>query len=389
MTPATIGGRGTATGAPTRALFLIDELDVGGTEQQILELVRRLDRGRYDPFVVCFRPGRVAGEIQDLGVPVVTLPKRGKADVRLVAALVRLMRARKVGLLQTYLFTANTWGRVAGIIARVPVLVSSERNVDMWEEAYKRVIGIRLDRWTSATIANSHAVKRYLVGKGLPPSKVRVVYNGLDAGRFDGPSQSHATRAELGLAPGHVVVGLLARLEPAKDPMTFLRAAALLAGRLPAVSFLVVGGGSLEAMLRQQAESLGLGGRIVFTGPRRDVPRLLEACDVSVLCSLKEGMSNTVMESMAAARPMVATSVGGNVELIEDGRTGLLVPRQDATALAAAIGRLVEDRPLAQAMGRAARAWILEHCSVEGMVRATEALYDEILLRAPALAGPA
>jgi glycosyltransferase involved in cell wall biosynthesis len=365
--------------SPVRALFVIDELDVGGTEQQLLELVRRLDRARYAPLVACFRPGRVSREIESAGVPLVVLPKRAKADPWLVARLWGLIRRRRIELVQTYLFTANTWARAAAALARVPIIVSSERNVDMWEEAYKQRLGRLLDRFTRATIANSKAVKAYLVGKGLRPDKVRVIYNGVDLARFEGPVTPDATKQELGIPAHHSVALLLARLEPQKLPGTFLEAAARLAERWPALSFLVVGGGSLLPELPRQAAALGLAGRVVFTGPRRDVARLLGACDVSVMCSRKEGMSNTVMESMAAGKPVVATPVGGNPELIEDGRTGFLVPVSDPDALAARIDRLLAEPGLAKAMGLAARARIGELCSVDGMASATARLYDELV----------
>jgi colanic acid/amylovoran biosynthesis glycosyltransferase len=360
-----------------RVLFIIDELDIGGTEQQILELVKRLDRDTYAPMVCCFRPGRVSQEIEAAGVPVFTLRKRATLDVNLIAGLVRLMRRERIDLVQTYLFTANTWGRLAAILAGIPIIVSSERNVDMWEERFKPVIGRWLDRWTHRTIGNSRAVKDYLVRKGLRPARVQVIYNGVDPGRFEEPVTPGVTKSELGIPPHCSVVCFLARLEPQKDPRTFLQAAAMVAQRLPAVSFLVIGGGSMQSDLEREAQALGLGGRIVFTGPRRDVARLLAACDLSVMSSVKEGMSNTIMESMAAGKPMVATRVGGNAELIADGETGFLVPPRDPAALADAIQRILEDPALAKAMGLQARARIAQQFSVEAMVQATKQLYDD------------
>jgi glycosyltransferase involved in cell wall biosynthesis len=364
---------------PARLLFLIDELDVGGTEQQLLELVKRLDRAKYLPVVCCFRPGRVAKEIAAAGVKLVALRKRAKVDPGLVLALLRLMRRERVDLVQTFLFTANTWGRLAAVLAGVPIILSSERNVDMWEERYKALVGRWLDRWTRCTVANSEAVKEYLVGKGLRPEKIRVIYNGVDCRRFDGPRSPDALRTELGIPPRHSVVGLLARLEPQKDPHTFLRAAAQIAAEIPAVSFLVVGGGGLEAGLKREAARLGLGGRIIFTGPRRDVGRVLAACDLSVLSSLKEGMSNTILESMAAGLPVVATRVGGNAELIQDGETGFLVPPRDPARLAEAIGRLLREPSLAKAMGMRAGERVAQRFSVDVMVESTTRLYDELI----------
>lgn len=368
----------------TRVLFLIDELDVGGTEQQILELVKRIDRRRYEPIVCCFRPGKVSAEIAASGVRVIEIPKRGKVDPRFVLTLARMMRREHIDLLQAYLFTANTWGRLAARIARVPIIVTSERNVDMWEEMYKQRLGVWLDRWTQRTIGNSEAVGDYLAGKGITRDKIRVIYNGVDTSRFDGPVDPHATREELGIPAHHVVIGHLARLEPQKDPRTFLAAAAIVAKRNPNVSFLVVGGGSLKADLEREAKTLGLTDRMIFTGPRRDVPRLLAACDMSVLSSVKEGMSNTVMESMAAGRPMVATSVGGNPELIRDGETGFLVPTRDPQAIAEGLQRIIDDPALAKSMGLQAKARMAERFSVEAMVSETERLYDELVAEAAA-----
>jgi glycosyltransferase involved in cell wall biosynthesis len=372
--PETLGG-----GTPRRILFVIDELDVGGTEQQLAELVRRLDRRAWTPTVCCFRPGLIAREIEAGGTRVVVIRKRARVDPFLVLALTRLMRRERIDVVQTYLFTANTWGRLAAFLARVPAIVTAERNVTMWEERYKPVVGRWLDRFTAVTTGNSEAVRQYLVEKGLPARKVRVIYNGVNLARFDGPASPQMTRAELAIPPGHRVVGFVARLEPQKDPSTFLRAAARVVQRIPAVAFLMVGGGALRAQLEHEAEALGLRDRIIFTGARRDVPRLLAALDVSVLSSVKEGMSNTIMESMAAGLPMVATRVGGNAELVIDGETGYLVPPRDPERLAEAIERVLEDPARARAMGRAAQARIAERFSIDAMVASTTALYDELV----------
>lgn len=367
---------------PTRVLFLIDELDIGGTEQQLFELVTRLDRRKYLPIVACFRPGRIAEEIEAAGVRVYRLRKRVKVDPGLVLALWRLMQRERIDLVQTYLFTANIWGRLAAILARVPIIVSSERNVDIWELRYKRLMATLLDRWTQGTIANSEAVKDYIVQKGLAPDKVAVIYNGVDTSRFSHPLQPGTMKAELRIPPHHSVVGFVARLEPQKDPDTFLRAAAHLAAKLPNVSFLVIGGGSLQRDLERQASRLGISERVIFTGPRRDVPRLLAACDVSVNASLKEGMANTILESMAAGKPVVATKVGGNAELIRDGETGFLVPSCNPVALALALQKLIEEPALAKAMGLRAQARVEKRFSVRAMVEATEQLYDALALTA-------
>lgn len=369
--------------SPTRLLFLIDELDIGGTEQQLFELVKRLNRHKYTPFVCCFRPGRLSQEIEALGVPVCTLRKKAKFDLGLILSLIRLIRRERIDLVQTYLFTANTWARLAAILARAPIIVSSERNVNMWGERYKRIFSRVLDRWTHATIANSEAVKEYLVSKGIAPQKIHVIPNGVDPERFITTTPPEETKTHLGIPSHHQVVGLIARLEPAKDVHTFLRAAATIARQTKEVSFLIVGGGSLQADLEREAQQLGIADRVTFTGPRRDIPRLLAACDLTVLSSLKEGMSNTIMESMAAGKPIVATDVGGNAELITEGETGFLVPTRNPTALAAAIQQLLDDPARAQRMGQQARTRITQLFSAASLAARTERLYDELVGSSP------
>ena len=182
-------------------------------------------------------------------MPVFTLRKRAKLDLRLIAGLVTLMRRERIDIVQTYLFTANTWARLAAIIARVPVIVSSERNVDMWEERFKPTIGRWLDRFTYRTTGNSQAVKDYLVkkGSGAGEGRRRSTTASIPSASKGSRVTPGVTRSELGIPPHHSVVGLLARLEPQKDPLTFLRAAAILVKKLPTVSCLVIGGGSLQA----------------------------------------------------------------------------------------------------------------------------------------------
>ncbi len=250
----------------------------------------------------------------------------------------------------------------------------------MWEEPYKQRLGDLARPLDPADHRQFPGGQDYLAAKGIAREKIGVIENGVDTSRFDGPVTPHATREELGIPQHHAVVGHLARLEPQKDPRTFLAAAAIIAQTMPDCL--------LSRRRRRQPsagpsserrKALGLGERMVFTGPRRDVPRLLAACDVSVLSSVKEGMSNTIMESMAAGKPMVATRVGGNAELIEDGETGFLVPPRDPVALADAMQRMLGDEAMAKAMGLRARARIAERFSVDAMVAATQRLYDALV----------
>ncbi len=368
--------------APLRVVFMLDELDIGGTEQQILELSRRIDRDRFEPHVCCFRWGRKADEIASLCIPVHHEPKRLKADPGLVLRLAQYLRREQFDIVQTYLWTANTWGRLAARIAGNPIVLASERNVDIWEERYKRVIGRWLARSSHSVIANSEAVRQYLLKRGeLSPEKVVTIYNGVNFDRFEAPCDPRERRAELHLPEDAILAGVVARVEPAKDHATLLDAMSRIADRCPKLHLAVIGGGSQEPQLKTMAANLGLADRVHFTGFRTDSAEWLRSLDFSVLSSVKEGLSNTVIESMAAGRAVAATDVGGNAEVIVPNETGFLLPARDPIGLADAMAKLAESESMRREFGAAARQRVQTLFSVETMVRATEAHYASLANR--------
>ena len=372
----------TAPERPLRLLCMLDELDIGGTEQQILELVRRIDRKHFEPMVCCFRHGRKAREIESLGVPVFQVAKHHKLDITILPRLVQLLRRERIDILQTFLWTANAWGRAAGRIAGVPVLVAGERNVDIWEQSYKRTIGRLLARYTDRIVGNSEAVREYLLQRGgLDPADVSTIYNGVNFERFEQPVDPAERRAELGIPENALLAGVVARVEPAKDHETLLRAFGHVKERTADVHLAVVGDGSLRPSLEALAHELGIGDRVHFTGFRTDAAEWIATFDFSVLSSRKEGLSNTVIESMAAGRPVIATAVGGNPEVIVEGETGYLLPVRQPEAFGEAIATLTSDRERLREMGAAGKKRVHALFSVDQMVENTSRLYLELASR--------
>jgi glycosyltransferase involved in cell wall biosynthesis len=290
------------------------------------------------------------------------------------------MRREQFDLVQTYLWTANTWARLAARLAGVRYVVASERNVDIWEEAYKRLLGRWLARSTDRIVANSEAVRRYLLDRGgLAAEKVVTIYNGVNLDRFHSRCDPGLRRRELGIPDDAILAGCVARLEPAKDHATLLQAIALLGRRRPHLHLAIIGDGSQREELGRLARELGLRDRVHFTGFRTDSAEWLQSLDLSVLSSLKEGLSNTVIESMAAARPVVATDVGGNAEVIREGETGFLVPPRQPAELAQALAQATESPELMRRLGMAGRERVESLFTVRAMVRRTEQLYRELL----------
>ena len=240
---------------------------------------------------------------------------------------------------------------------------------------------------------NATAVRNVLQAQGYDPSRISVIHNGIDVTRFQSAgTRDGALRAELGFDPLDRVVAVFARLNRLKGIEYFLEAAAQLARRHAGLKFLIVGD-SISEEYRKELEAvaarLGLTDRVVFAGFRRDIPALLAEVTVSVLPSLSEGLSNVVLEGMAAGVPVVATSVGGTAEMIDDGRTGLLVPPADASAIARAVGTLLDDPALAARIGAAAKESVTAKFSLDAAVRETERIYERLMTDASRSRTPA
>jgi glycosyltransferase involved in cell wall biosynthesis len=234
-------------------------------------------------------------------------------------------------------------------------------------------------RLADCVLVNAEAIRENLIEQGYDPSNIVVIRNGIRLAKVTGKGRGAVLRRELGLPLSARLVAVFSRLNRMKGVQYFLDAAIVLAGRFPDVRFLVVGDGESKKGLEEHACRLGLGQRIVFTGFRGDVPDLLSETAISVLPSLSEGASNTLLESMAAGIPVIATRVGGNPEVVEDGVSGLLVPPRDSAAIAAATARLLEDEDLALRLGRAGMRRVSELFSIDGSVHETERLYQRLV----------
>ena len=382
-------------------MHVIATLDRAGAEGTLARLCLRLNRAEFEPSVCCLtRGGGYESELRAAlgsqtegaaGVPVTVLGKKGRYDVAMLWRLRALMRRDRPDIVHTWLFTANTWGRIAAWLARrggladVPVIIASERAVDRWKNPFHRLADRRLAAASAAIVANCEAVKRFCVEDvGIPSKRVRVILNGMNLRSFDS-AFSHAIRdviADANCGADRIRMGTVARLEPQKGIPFLIEAMELLQSSGVDAELWIVGDGpdrpELEAMVNA---SPGLRDSVKFLGRRDDVPGILSQLDIFVLPSLWEGLPNAVMEAMAARLPVVATNVDGTPELVNDGETGLLVPPKSAEALADAIAKLVADGALRQRMGQAGRRRIEQHFTEDRMIAETEALYRELIER--------
>ncbi len=329
-------------------------LRVGGLERVVLDLVQ--NASEEFRFIVCCleEPGAWGNETPH----VVTLGKRPGVDGRLFWKVARLARAEKVDVIHTHNSAAHLYGAIGGKLAGVKVL-HTEHGKNLGEEAR----AFRLNRWagrfTDLTVAVSEKIGREARDhEGVPADRLALVANGICVDRFNSPRQPAGRR-----------VGTVGRLVPEKNYPLLLRAVAA----IPDTDLIFAGDGRLRAELEREA-----GPRVQFLGQQANIAELLAGFDVFALSSSTEGMSIALLEAMAAACPIVVTAVGGNTELIQHEVTGLVVPPDDATALHAAVERLLTDRALAERLGTAAREVARQRYSVKAMTQRYEVLWRRL-----------
>jgi sugar transferase (PEP-CTERM/EpsH1 system associated) len=344
-------------------------LRTGGLERLLVEFARHHDRARYVPEFVSLRDGGPPeAQIRETGAAVHVLGEpRGKRDE--VRRLVRLLRALRPDVVHTHNLHAHFYGSLAARRAGVPAVVHTRHGAALGATRHGRLLFWTACRLADRIVSVSADTARLSAREGhLRRGRSVTLWNGIDVGRFP----YHGPAA----APDLITIS---RLEPVKDLPTLLKAAAIARRAVPALRLTVVGDGSERAALQGLAESLGLGPSVAFLGERGDVAALLAAAAVFVSSSSSEGVSLTLLEAMAVGLPVVATAVGGNPEVVEDGVTGELVPPAAPEALAAAIVRACADPGRAAAFGRAGRARVERHFDVREMVRSYERLYDDVL----------
>jgi len=370
---------------------------IGGTEKQVVNLTKRMDRSAFDLSFGCTnRWGALLDEVvQHQGIDVVEYPLSSLYNFnafRQQFRFARVLRKSRTQIVHSYNFYANVFCIPAAKLAGVPCVVASIRDLGIYLSPTKLVLQRLVCRMADRVVVNAGAIRDWLVEQGYPAHKIVVIRNGVDTSRFGARNDGARLRQELSLPPKAPLVTMLARLTPTKGIDHFLEAAAKLRGLHPDAHFLVVGECFMRSaegefvvdqryrkVLQDKVESLGLADRVIFTGLRKDVPDVLAASAISVLPSLSEGISNTLLESMAAGLPVVATRVGGTPEAVTDGEQGLLVPPGDSQALASAISRVLSDPLLAMRLGNNGRRRVAEEFSFEAVVRRTEALYRELL----------
>lgn len=370
-----------------RVLKFLNNFLIGGTERQFVHVANGLDRSRFSVDIGCFdRSGPLLRAVRP-GTPVHNYPLHGSfynwTSIASQLRLLKHVRRRRYDIVHTYGWYPNVFAVPASRLARRPAIVASLRDAGAYMTPAKIGALKFACRLADCVLANSAAGRSWLIEQGVREEKIEVIRNGIAVPPDTKPRITNSIRAEFGIPRESLVCACIGRVVSGKGMEFYLRAARILVDRGHDIRFLMIGADSAERHCQSDldvlARDLNLGRRLIFTGQRQDVPDVLRDVDMVVHPSLTEGLSNVILEAMAGGIPVVATRVGGNPELVEDGHTGFLVPAANAEAIADAITRLVEQPEMARAFGDRARQRVIEEFSIEHMLAKTEALYLRLI----------
>jgi len=369
-----------------RVFYLLDSLNVGGTETQAVELALRLPAPRYQITMGCLRAeGPLLEKLKGSAVRVQEFHPKGGLDspsgIYQVIQLAAHLRREKFDVVHTHDLWSNLMGVVAGRLAGVPAIISSRRDLAHfdWYQGRRRNWLRRVQNLSGIVLANATPIRDALIAEdGFAPEKLRVIHNGVDTAKFQ-RAKSDRNRLFPGMEDGKLAILVGNMHSDVKGHPWLIAAAPSIVKEFPNTRFVFAGDGDCRSSFEDQVAALGMERNFIFLGRRADIPELLASCDIALLPSRAEGLPNAVLEYMASGLPVIVSNVGGNAELVKDGVTGLLVPAEDSSSLADAVLRLLRDPDLARQIAHNGQTMAIQNFSFERLVRQVDELYTELL----------
>ena len=373
-----------------RVMHLIGSLKLGGAEKVVSILAQAFNKERCAIYVLAFETGDLEKECRRGGAKVIIMPFKWWNLLPWLYHFVKELRGLKIDVLHTHLFTTDLLGRIGGRLAGIPVVVSTIHAPSTWKKSdrLKDKIKVLMDRVTANYLCDSlfsisKKVSDFQVEHGrLRSSKMSIISNPIMIYEYEKNGKlRNITRASIGLDDEHKVLTNVASLKPVKGQKYLIEAMKKLEDKYPNIRLLLVGNGEDTTTLRRLTDSLDISANVLFLGNRLDVPELLAASDIFVMPSLSEGISVAILEAMASELPIVATSVGGNRDIIEDGVTGLLVNPADASMIAKAVERLLNDTEYSRLLGKRAKQYVKAHHDADTIAGQLENSYRALYQR--------
>lgn len=371
-----------------KILQVVDGFRMGGAENKLWELVERLDPVKYQSMIANVGPsGPLEERFLKLGVPIFHCQRRHRFDLAPFLRIRKIVKERRIGIVQTTLFWADFVGALAARAADAPVVISWEtvsHEGNPYHYQWQRRAGYGLAmHFADKVVAVSHEIKASLIRRrGLDPGKIEVIHYGVDLEKFHPNAKVKNKRSELGFRDGEIAIAIVARLEEVKGHRYYVEAFSKLAKKHFNVSTIFVGDGSCRAALEKMVREDGLNGRVRFLGIRHDINEILNAVDLLVLPAIAgEGMPNVVLEAMACGKPIIATTVGGTGEAVRHGENGFLVPPGEVAAMQNALAAILGDHSMSSQFGRNSRTIAEKEFSLLKQIAGFETLYDGLYLK--------
>lgn len=365
---------------PLRVGFVLHVMQVAGAEMLVADTIMRIGSG-LEPVVFCIDSvGQLGERMIAKGIPVIAYGRKTGMDFSVSRRMAKDIKARQIEVLHAHQYTPFFYGSIAARLSGVsPKVVFTEHGrhyPDVVSSKRRWANRLVFDRLADDVNAVCEFSARSLSERdGFRAGRIHVIENGIDIGRYQAGRNQADLKASLGLDPSRRYVACIARFHPVKDHRTLIRAFSDVARVIDDVDLLLVGDGQLRGELEAQVAALQLTGRVRFLGVRDDVPEILQASDVFTLTSVSEAASITLLEAMAAARPVVVTAVGGNPEIVRQDQDGLLAPRGDAPAIATALTNILKDRALAARLGASGAARVRQTYQLEQTIERYHQLY--------------
>ncbi len=365
-----------------RIVIIIDNLHTGGAQRQVIEYLKYRNYDAFDFTVINLDASfqTLTPEITKLGVSVIQVKHSGFFNLKTILTVTQILKKIQPDIVQTYLFTADTYGRFSAILARTPIIITSIRSMDFWKKKHHLVIDRLLEKVTDKITINAESIRPHLKKIWrISDEKIALIHNGIDLNRFIISETKQKIREKLHISSNEILIGMIGRFRFEKDYESFFKAASLVQKKHPKTVFIAIGDGPKLEEIRQFSSMLQPEVKTIFTGMRHDTSNLIHAMDICVLATHTEGCPNVVMEYMAGAKPVIATNVGGCPELVVDAETGFLIKDEDIQGYANALITLIEDKSLRIKMGLAGKQRIETNFSTEALAHKTENLYNELL----------
>jgi len=357
----------------------------GGAERQIFELARRLNKKKYSVTIASLEcEGTAPREIIEAnGCQLATFPVKriyGISGLLQGLRFIRFLENQKVDILVTYHFSSDIWGAFFGRLAKVRTIISNRRDTGFWRKAHHIWAYRIINRWVHKVIVVAKAVSDVVCAQEkVPREKIEVIHNGIDLNHGQSENKGAPSKRKLNIKKDDIVMMHVANITPVKGHIFLFEAFKEIQNEHANIKLFVIGADEMDGALERLAKQLHIQRNVVFLGEREDVSQLLKLADICVLPSLSEGMSNAILEYMAAGKAVVATNVGGNSELIQDGFNGILVDKENKDDLKNALLDLINDPDRRTTMGQNGLQRVRNRFSMERMIKNYEHTFKTLL----------